>query len=640
MIEFFRNHVQKSILLKIFLGVLMASFGVWRVGDFMTGGQLNPGTAIKVGQTEVKATDLQRQYGRDLDRFRQAMNGQSIPEEIMKRTVMDTTVRELTQSATLDEAANTVGLHITPDELRTAVYESQAFQENGKFNRMRFEQILSNNNITESAFLKLFESDMRRALLLQPVVVNAGAPQYLVNSLYEYRNETRIADTLLIPDSAMSLETVPKDEDLKAVYDKNIAAFTSPEYRKLTVLTLTGGDLVKPSNIDDEQAKAYYDENQARYRAPATKRISQIIFDSKEKAEAARAKAAPDDSLEALAAKAKSAPPVDLGQLAEDSPLAKMIGKDAYNTPLHQISQPVQTPLGWHLLEIKSETPEATQPFEAVKESIRNTIAADKGADAVYDASVQVEDAMASGTPLAEIAKSVGGQITQFAAIDQEGKDPNGLIVPNRIDTKDLVKNAFETPTGKESRLLDLPNREGYYVIHVDEVTPPTPKPLLEVRAKVAAIWEKEEKAKLAQALADKLAKDIGPSTKFSNLDAQDKRVSYAPLGPITRFGEGLDRKNVVDAKRLSPDVLEHLFKAKTGDVFVAPVQDGMLIAQLKEVVPAGTPSVENGVQRQLAESLRNDIGSNLTDQVAKAFADRFPTELDRQTIDRMIATR
>jgi len=308
---------------------------------------------------------------------------------------------------------------------------------------------------------------------------------------------------------------------------------------------------------------------------------------------------------------------------------------------VNDISQPVETPLGWHLLQIKSIAPESTKPFDAVKEEIRVAIAVDKGADAVYDASVQIEDGLAAGTPLADIAKSVGGQITTIAAVDQSGKAPNGLEVPNNIDPKNLLNAAFETAAGKDSRLMDLPSRDGYYVVHVDEVTPPTPKPILDVRAKVVAIWEKEEKQKLARELAEKVAAGaLGPTSQLSRLEASDARLSYAPLGPITRFGEGLDRRNIVDTKRLSTEVLDNMFKSKPGEMFVAEVQDGFLVARLKEVVTATPTGDQAAFQKQLSESLRNDIGSNLLDQVSKAFAERFPAEIDQPSIDNMIATR
>jgi peptidyl-prolyl cis-trans isomerase D len=640
MIEFFRTRVKDSLVFKIFLGLLMASFGIWGIGDFMTGGNLTPGTAIKVGGSEVKTSVLQRRFDQDMERFRQATGGADIPPEIMKRTVMESTLDGLKKSATFDEAARDVGIVVSPDQLRRAVYEFKTFHEDGKFNRMKFEQLLAQNNLTEAAYLKMLESDLHQITLMQPIMVNAAAPGYLVNSLFQFRSETRVADTLLIPTASMTLQTVPKDEDLKAIYDKNISTFTSPEYRKLTVLTLSTSDLVTADSIPDEQAKTYYDENTARYRTPETKHIVQLVFDSKEKAEAVRAQAAPGESLQALAAKSKSGDPVDMGKLAASSPLVKTLGMDAFNTPVGEISQPVQTPLGWHLIQVLTVAPEATQPFEAVKTVIKQTIAADKGADAVYDASVQLEDGLAAGTPLADIAKNVGGKITQIAAVDQEGKDPNGVAVPNAIDPKNLWKVAFETPVNKDSKLADLPSRDGYYVVHVDAVTPPAPKPLLEVRAQVAALWEAEQKQAQAQALADKLAKDIGPSSQLSAIEAQDKRASYAPLGPITRFGEGPDRKNVVDAKRISPDLLDRLFKAKVGEVVVAPVQEGFVVARLKDVNSATPTGTQAEVQKQLAESVRNDIGSNLMDQVYKAFANRYPVEIDRTAVDNITATR
>jgi len=96
----------------------------------------------------------------------------------------------------------------------------------------------------------------------------------------------------------------------------------------------------------------------------------------------------------------------------------------------------------------------------------------------------------------------------------------------------------------------------------------------------------------------------------------------------------------VIDAKRVSPEVLEQLFKAKAGEVFVAPVQDGVVIARLKEIIPA-TPTGSLAVtQVELYQSVRNDIGSNLMDAFSKGLAARYPVTVDQKIIDGVMASR
>jgi peptidyl-prolyl cis-trans isomerase D len=573
-----------------------------------------------------------------MDRFRDSVGVDAAAEETMQRAVMNSVVQDMSRSAAVNAAAQDLGITVPSEQIRDAIMATPAFQKNGKFDQILFDQILSQNDLTENEYVRLFESDLRRGALLESVAANAAAPRSLVNSLMQYRAETRTADTLLLPATAVNLSAPPTDDELKAVYDNNIAAFTAPEYRKLSAVVLTSGDLIKPDAIDDAELKTYYDQNTARFKTPAKRHIVQIVFDTKEKAEAARALAAPDDSLETVATKAKAGAVIDLGEMTHESPLVKTIGP-AFDLAPHTISQPVETPLGWHLFEVKSVTAESVTPFEEAKDTIRKNIAEDKGVDAVYDASVQLEDLVASGTPLPDIAKTLGARLVEVESTDRDGTDPRGLAVNNLPDPKAFLGVAFATAEGKESRLMDLAARNGYYIVRVEKVIPPTPKPLLDVRSAVAAMWEKQAHAQQAQVIAAKVAAEIGPSTQMSSVEAKDKRFSYAPLGPVTRFGEGLQSGTVVDAARISPELMEKLFAAKIGDTVTAPVADGVVVARLREI-SLPKPGADLAEEAQLTQAVRNAIGSDLINQITQAYATRYPVEVNQQVIDQMVLKR
>ena len=347
----------------------------------------------------------------------------------------------------------------------------------------------------------------------------------------------------------------------------------------------------------------------------------------------------PNDSLEALAAKAGAPAPIDMGDLAPGAPIANMMG-DAYNLPVGEISQSIETDLGWHLFQITSETHETIIPFEEVKGEIRQAILDESGMDAVYEVSVDVEDAIAGGTPLPEIAEYIGGKLVEIAAMDRNGKDPRGLDVPNIFDYMNFMNTAFSTPEGEASQLLDTPSRTGYYVIQVDKVTPPTPKPLEDVRRAVVTVWEKQARSSKAQKAAEELLSNVGPSAKFSELAARYDSVSYAPLGPITRFGEGLQSDHVVDSKLISPALLERLFTAQPGDVISAPVAEGFVVARVKKIIPPNPEGALVTAQAQLRATVIKAMREDLADQVVQAFAARYPVEINKEVIDQTLAMR
>ncbi|TAL03028.1 MAG: hypothetical protein EPO08_05400, partial [Rhodospirillaceae bacterium] len=622
-----------SILLKAFLAIVMLSFGIWGVGDFLTPG-MDPNVAITVGKTDISTDEVEQHFHQDLDRFKQSLGAHRADSSEIRRTVLAGTVDKLTHVAAADAVTKYMGLVITKDRLRDTIRQQAAFKDtNGSFNQLQYTQALANNGLTEKMFVGMVMSDLRRQTILQPTAENASAPAPLIDALTAYRGETRIADTLLVSAANIPSPPTPTDDILKKVYDQNIATFTAPEYRKVTAVVIRAADLVTPDSLPEDQLKAYYDENIAHYRDTEKRHVAQLIFESKEQADSAKALMAPGDHLADIARKAKLSPPVDLGDLTRGDPLVKMLGS-AYDLPVGQVSDAIQTDLGWHLFEVTAIKPEQTVPFVAVEDQIRKSVAEDKGTDALYDASTAMDDGVASGMSMDDLAKKVGGRIVRIAAVDRQGHDPNGLEAPGLFDNQHFLETAFNTAAGGTSKLMEIP--KGYYVLTVEAVTPPAPRPLAEVRKDVSAIWEKQTRLTAAQDAATKIAAEIGTSVQVSEIAAKDKTISYAQLGPLTRFGEGLNGAHMVDSKRVSPELLGKLFAAKPGDVVTANVVDGAVVARLREIVPPADVGDTAKIRAQIAESVKEGIADDLVSEMSLAFASRYPARLNNATLDRL----
>lgn len=635
MIQWFKDVTTDSILFKAFMVVMVLSFGVWGIGDVIAP-SIDPNVAIQGGRFEVRASEVQRRFQVQIERLRENLGAEAAADPALKQLVLNNTVEELRQTAVTNMAALEMGIDVTDARVRDNVTAQAAFKdETGKFNPMRFAEVLAQNQMTEPAFAKLVEDDLRQQTLMGPIGGSAAAPKALVEPLFAYRAETRIADTLLVPAEAMKTPAVPTEEQIKQTYEDNIATFTAPEYRKVGAVVLARAELVPLSSIDDAAVHAFYDENTASYVMPETRKISQLLFETKEAALAARALMAPGDDLAKIAAKAKIDPPVELGERAMNDPIVLPLG-EAAKLPAGEVSQPVQTDLGWHLVQTTAIVPERTTPFAQVENEIRIKLAEEKGADALYDAAEKLEDEIAAGTPLDEAAKVAGGRFVGFEAIDRSGSRPDGTPAydPAQIGgvpPESFLSLAFSTPAGSESKLMDFAG--GYYILKVESVTPPTPKPLETVRAEVVKLWQAQERVRAAKAEAEKIAKELTPSVTMSSLVDKDKRLSYARLGPLTRFGESLARDYVVDSKRVGPEMLDQLFKAKVGDVIVAPVAGGYIVARLREIVP---PKPEGDLARTFADvsqSTRNALAQDLMQQFSAALAERYPVTLNAKAI-------
>jgi peptidyl-prolyl cis-trans isomerase D len=637
MIEFFRTKVKDSIFLKILMGIVMLSFGVWGVGDFIGTGNLDPSIAVKVGKAEIRTDEFSRRYTQELERFKQSMGPAATAEEAFRRSIAQALIQDITRTATVNAAGRAMDVVIPPDTLRTSIREEKAFaDQTGQFSQTQFAQALAQANITERGFVDMVEQDLRQQRMIRPIAANTGAPKALSDALFGYRTESRVAETLLITAPTLALTKAPTEEDIKAVYDQNLATFTAPEYRKLSAVILSAKDMVKPDSLEDADLKTFYDQNAARYRTPAKRHVVQVVFDSEEKAASAKAAAKPGESLSSLAARVNAGPVIDMGDLATDSPIAKTIAV-AFVLPANEISPPVQTDLGWHLLEVTAITPETVKSFDDVKDAVRVAVAADKGVTAMYDASVQLEDQVAAGAPLPDAAKAVNGRLVTIQAMDRDGKTPFGAEIGDLFDRANFLRLAFSLQKGADSGLKETATRDGYYVVKVDDIMAPSPKPFADVKAQATLMWEKQQREAMAKDIAAKVRAQITPATALNTLEAGDKRLSYAQLGPVTRFGESPQQGAVVDTRRISPELLEPLFAAKVGDVVSAPVLDGIVVARLKEIRPAQTADPASGYG-QMVDALKSSIGNDLMDQFTRAFGKRYAVEVNHTVVDDLVA--
>lgn len=635
MIEKFRSY-KDSIGIKIFMGLLMLSFGVWGVGDFIGAGGLDPSIALKIGKTEIRTDEFQRRYTAEIERFKQSMGPSATNEESFRRAIAQALIQDMTRTATINAAGRAMEVGIPQDTLFALIRDDKSFADpaTGQFSQMQFAQVLAQNNLSERGFVDMFEQDLRSQRMIRPIAVNAGAPKSLADIIFAYRGESRVADTLLVTAATLPLTKTPSDDDIKKVYEANIATFTAPEYRKVSTVVLTPKNMVKPEDLTDAELKAYYDQNNARYKTPAKRHVVQVAFDSEEKAAAARDAAKPGETLAALAERLTAGDVIDMGDLTQDSPLAKTIAV-VFVLPANEISPPVQTDLGWHLFEVTAITPEEVKSFDEVKEQVRTALAADKGTTAMYDASVQLEDQVAAGASMEEAAKTVGGTLYTFD-MDRDGNMPLGAAIANIPDRQAFIRTAFSLQSGADSGLKETAGRDGYYVLKVESITPPKPKPLADVKAQATVMWEQQERAAAAKQIADAAAAKITASTALNTLEAADKRLSYGQLGPVTRFGEAPPAGSPIDMRRVSPELLEPLFKANVGDVFTAAVADGVVIARLKEIVPAQPNKPDSGYA-QLADSFKTAIGNDLMEEMSRAFAKRYPLEVNNTVVDDLI---
>jgi len=186
-----------GIIVKVLFGLLIISFGFWGIytrSDYFQGH--SPETVIAtVGDDNIRADDLQRVLQPSLERLRAQLGGAIDQQQIKQFGVVDNLLAQLIDRDLLDQEAARLQLEASDEVIRSAIYDNPAFRgPDGRFDRGLFNQVLIMNRLTEDQLIARLHRDLPRADLLQAITTGVTLPRPIVETLYRYRGEKRLAD--------------------------------------------------------------------------------------------------------------------------------------------------------------------------------------------------------------------------------------------------------------------------------------------------------------------------------------------------------------------------------------------------------------------------------------------------------------
>jgi peptidyl-prolyl cis-trans isomerase D len=606
-----------SWIVKAFLGLLILSFAVWGIGDYMTGGQAERPVA-KVGQLEIhqrelsdafrdRLMSLERQLGTSIDRE------QAIAMGMMEQALQDLIARRL-----LDQGAAEMGLTIADDTVRRYVVENPMFHGPGGFDRQRFNAILMQAGLSEEGYIQSVRRELLRSRLIDSLVGNVEAPEAMARAIYTHRGEQRAGSLLVVERGLIEDVPEPADEDLQAFLDRHEDRYTAPEYRGITLVPLRPEDLRDEIEISDAALAAAYRDRERDFATPGRREVAQLLAEGPDLLERARGLLADGRSLDEVAAELGDDVIVDdLGAVGEGE-LPGELEEVVFALGEGGIGGPVESAFGWHLFRVGEIRERSVRPLAEVADALRAELLDFEAIHRLPSLANALDDELAAGVEVEEAADGLGLEVVRIEAVDAQGRDPDGARAQGLPDWPEVIETAFATPVGETSLLVDV--RDAYFVLRVDEVIPPRVYELEEVREEVGQAWQEDWRDRRARELAGQLR---GRASEVAELE----RLAEAPYAVLRSFGP-IDRQS--RGAGLSAEAVALAFASRPGRVAgeVAPVAGGYAVLVVEEVIEADPDADPAGVARvraQLTDEMRDDI----VVQLEAALRRSFPVERD-----------
>jgi peptidyl-prolyl cis-trans isomerase D len=614
------RHLAQSWIFKTLMLFLVISFSIWGIGDIFRGNPLQR-TVAKSGKMSITVQVLDHAFEQALARARQMFGPDLTPEQARQMGLLDQTLDNLIEHADIEQDVDKLGIDVSDQTLLDQLAMRPQFRDkDGHFDKKLLRQMVANSGMSERGFLDTARKEMAQQQLFDALQSDGKIPQTIVDNIYRARGQKRILDVVTVKNASFTDIPAPDAEVLNAFYQQNAAKFVAPEYRGLTIAILSTDDLAKDITISDEDLKKEYDTRATELARPERRDLVQVVLQD-EGAAKQLASAAKSGGNLAAAAKSKGHDAVPLDQVDQKTLLPEL-AKSAFALQAGQVSEPIKSSLGWHVVQVKKIYAAGTPDFDSAKDQLRVTMKHDQAIESATRLVNQLDDQLAAGHALEDIADGMKLRLVKIPAVDANGKMPDGADPVELPDREDVLKAAFGQASGETSPVLD--DRKGdYIVVRTDEVATAAVPPFDKIKDRVTAEWKAAEQAKRSEAEADQIVKamrDGKPAASFAAQKGVEVRVSK----PVSLLGD-------TDAD-LPQTVLPQVFKMKKGEVVAMPLPDRQLILRLTDLVDADPAG--NAAWSRVAGELQGQMPNELTDQYIKYLRVIFPVEIDRNLLD------
>ena len=578
-----------------------------------------------VGEVEISTEEFGQSFIREVNYISQNIGKNLTIEEAKSFGLHLQVVESLINRSLLDQLLIDLKISVGDVLLLKNLKTNPNFKDvKGNFDRKRYNDYLSKINLSENEFEKILRNDLSRGLFTQILDPNFNHNQNIVKTIAGYIGEEREVKLYKLNyDTNTSLQNFNKDE-VRKFYENNKNNYSSKSIRKYSVLNINQSEFLNEIEITEEEIQKIYEERKQNFTQPELRELSRIIFQTSDLANEALNKILSNEktfeqigkdlNLNRKEINFGTYSKIDLDYELSDFIFDAKIKKNS-------IVGPINGELGFELYKVNKIIPEFVLGEEKAKSQIINEIQLENSLNKLSEMIPEVEDMIASGETLEEIARKYQMNIENIEI-------SKGDELPKKYRNKNL-KTYFNEASNDNSDLLQIEDNT-FISIRLDkEIEPIIPS------------FEK---------IYDQLLDDykISQTLKFMEKEINEVITKYTlddavKLNKIIHLFDDKIRRETNDSfKILNKLTVENIFQNSVGDFVIQKMNKNknpyLILIETTKIIPASSKSaydkVLKNIQNQVNEQVKNDLITSLLNSLRQTYEPKVNYELLNQIID------
>jgi peptidyl-prolyl cis-trans isomerase D len=613
-----------SIVLKIIFGIIIVSFILTGVSSYLIGG--NDSYAAKVNDQEIGRGQFENAVASERNRMQQQL-GEQFSElaanENYIKSMRQQVLNRLIDEALLNQYAKQLHLGVSDDQVKNAIFATQAFQTNGKFDNARFNGIVNQMGMSADQYAQA----LRNQLISQQLINAVAGTDFMLkgetDELAELVAQQRVVREAIIDVNKLAATQSVSDAEISSFYEQNKGRFMTPEQFRVSYIKLDAASM--QSAVNDADIQSYYDQHTDQFTQPQRNRYSVIQTKTENEAKAVLDELNKGGDFAALA-KAKSADIIsarnggDMGWLEASTTPDEL--KNAGLKEKGQLSGVIKSSVGFLVVRLDDTLPAKAKPLSEVQDEIAAKVKQEKALDAWYALQQKVSEAASNDNETlagAEQAAGVKAVETGWFGRDNLPEELNFKPVTDAIFDGGLVGQ--NGAPGSNSDIITV-DGDRAFVLRVSEHKPEAVKPLEEVKAQVSDIVKHNKAQQQAKLDADKLIAALKEGKGDDALKAAG--LSFGEAKTLARTGQ--------DPVSQAAFALPLPAKDKPGYGVANDMQGNVVVLALDEVKAGTMPDAQKkamvqGITQNNAQIAFEALMSNLRKE-AKI---KIGSQLDQQ---------
>jgi peptidyl-prolyl cis-trans isomerase D len=528
MLRFMRKQAG-SWLIKILLGAIVIVFIFWGVGSFRS---QRGGRVALVNGDQITLDEYREAYNNLLEQLRRRF-GNNLDEDMLKQLqVKRQALNQLINNKLLVQESKRLKFRVSEKELADAISNITAFQRAGMFDSRLYRDILDRLRMTPEAFEETQKNAMMIDKLRTLITSSAKISDQEALEWFNWVNASVNIDFVFFEPGRYK-DIHPSDEEIQTFFENHKEEYKTDAMVKVRYLKFNPNAFRSKVELSDEEIREYYDENMETFKIPKTVEARHILLKVNRDADPETVKKTKDRALDILklakegkdfaklARQYSEGPTRDkggyLGKFKKED-MVKPFADMAFKLKPGEISEPVRTQFGWHLIKVEKINEASVTSFEDAKKDIRKKLTDDMAKSLAYDEAEAVSDDAFEKEDLINAAKERNMKILTTDLFSRKGPI-KGINNPSKF-----ASVAFDLTDMEISNVQEFEN--GYYILQlVDKVQPKIPA-FDKVKEKVRLELIKDKQDEKTKADSETL---LAALKSGKTMQAESKKFNLTP---------------------------------------------------------------------------------------------------------------